>query len=278
MSTARPECRDTRGGTSPLAASAPPHPQVPRPGSRCVGPGHEWPVCIDGVPVRVRSIRPDDRERLLRFFDGLTEMSIRSRFLGCKTSLSERELAYFAEPEPDRHAAIVATADLVEGKEIVGVARYIRLEGDRPAPGPRAEVAVTVADALQGRGLGTLLFLRLTAMARSQGIVVFEADVFADNRRMLSMLRRNTRVTSWDVQAGVVRVSCGLDQAAETPPGRNVASPEIDESGFVDLSRSHLPGLKARPTRQQEMATGRMPRVGPDRDQDEPRRGQGQAG
>src|SRR5216683_3716064 len=52
----------------------------------------------DGTPVRIRAIRPNDKERLARHFDGLGCDSRYHRFFGIKNGLTPRELRYFTEP------------------------------------------------------------------------------------------------------------------------------------------------------------------------------------
>src|SRR5262249_58420322 len=67
----------------------------------------------------------------------------------------------------------------------VGIARYIRDAEDPHA----AEIAVTIVDDWQGRGLGTELLARLSDRARSEGICRFTALVADDNMAMAGLLR-----------------------------------------------------------------------------------------
>jgi acetyl coenzyme A synthetase (ADP forming)-like protein len=76
---------------------------------------------------------------------------------------------------------LVATSGAEE--RIVGHALYARLQGDH------AEVAFTVADDLQGQGLGTLLLGQLAEIAVANDIHIFEAEVLAENYRMLGVFR-----------------------------------------------------------------------------------------
>ncbi len=70
------------------------------------------------------------------------------------------------------------------GEPELGVARYIRLENDPTV----AEVAVTVLDSHQGRGLGTLLLALLARSAREHGIETFRAYVLEDNTAMIRIV------------------------------------------------------------------------------------------
>ncbi len=67
----------------------------------------------------------------------------------------------------------------------VGVARYIRM----PENEASAEVAVTVVDSHQGKGLGTLLLAALAQRATENGVREFVAFVLSDNHRMLKVFK-----------------------------------------------------------------------------------------
>jgi L-amino acid N-acyltransferase YncA len=82
------------------------------------------------------------------------------------------------------HEAIVAIA-ASDGRG-VGVARYIRDDRDPQ----RAEVAITVIDEWQRRGVGTALLATLSTNADANGIQQFTALVAADNTAVIGLLRR----------------------------------------------------------------------------------------
>ena len=88
---------------------------------------------------------------------------------------SEGRLAYLFEVDYVDHFVWVVI-DGVEGP-VVADARFIRDEDDPSS----AEVALTVADAYQDRGIGTLLLGALAVAARVDGIKRFHARVLADN-------------------------------------------------------------------------------------------------
>jgi RimJ/RimL family protein N-acetyltransferase len=72
-----------------------------------------------------------------------------------------------------------------------------------------AEIAVTVGDAWQGRGVGSALAAMLVQRAREEGIEHLTAFVLADNVRSLRMLHRaGFRATARD--AGTVELALSL--------------------------------------------------------------------
>ncbi len=161
-------------------------------------------VLRDGRRLRLRTVRPADRERFIEGLRQLSPTSQRMRFFAVKKHLTEEELSYLTEFDGVDHYALGAVSlreDGTEG-EGVGVARFVR----RPADPESAEAAVVVLDAWQNRGLGRILLERLMAAARERGILSFRAEFLAENRAVqrlllglcpgLSMRRRGTVVAA----------------------------------------------------------------------------------
>jgi acetate---CoA ligase (ADP-forming) len=161
----------------------------------------------DGRSIRVRAIRPDDKQRLLGLFQRQSPETIHYRFFGAKAVLTDEELHYFTELDFERHVGLVAVRGSGPDEQLLGVARYIRCERNGDDGVPRAEFAVAVADADQGRGVGTLLLEHLARIAQHSGIGAFEADVLGDNQRMFDMLHAAGFHLHETAPGRVVRVS-----------------------------------------------------------------------
>jgi RimJ/RimL family protein N-acetyltransferase len=140
-------------------------------------------VLRDGSKVVIRQVRSADAPLLADGFARLSPESRRLRFLRRKDGLSAAELRYFTDVDHHHHEALGAL-DRADGRG-VGVARYVRDTDDPQA----AEIAVTVVDDWQGRGLGTELLAQLSGRARAEGIHRFTALVSADNAAMTALLR-----------------------------------------------------------------------------------------
>jgi GNAT superfamily N-acetyltransferase len=119
-------------------------------------------VLRDGSRIRLRQGHSSDKQLLLRGFERLSPESRYRRFLAAMPELSEEKVRYLTEIDHHDHEAIIALDERTG--EGIGVARYIRDPERRDA----AEVAVTVIDDWQGRGLGTLLLDRCSAPARAR--------------------------------------------------------------------------------------------------------------
>ena len=144
-------------------------------------------ILRDGTRLVIRPIRPSDKAGLSAGLTSLSELSRHRRFLSPKVRFTSAELRYLTELDGHDHAALVA--HLTDGTG-VGVARYVRLPGDPPT----ADVAIVVADAMQGRGLGSLMADEMAAIAAENGIHRFSADILSDNvpaKRLLARLSKH---------------------------------------------------------------------------------------
>jgi GNAT superfamily N-acetyltransferase len=118
----------------------------------------------DGSQVTIRPIRRDDIELERRFIEGLSPEARRYRFLYTIATPSEALLRKLTEVDPVNEAAFIAVIPEGVHEREVGAARFSR------TPDGQAEVAVTVDEAWQRRGLATLLLRTLIAEARQRGI------------------------------------------------------------------------------------------------------------
>jgi hypothetical protein len=104
----------------------------------------------DGTEVLIGRLTPADAPLLADAFTRLSEESRRLRFLGPQPDLSPSELRYLTQVDGHQHEAPCAI-DPATGRG-VGVGRFVR----DPADPTRAEVAITVTDDWQRRGVGKL--------------------------------------------------------------------------------------------------------------------------
>jgi len=142
----------------------------------------EKAVLRDGSVVLIREVEAEDAPLLADGFTRLSDESRQLRFLTGKPNLTAAELRYFTHIDHHDHEALGAINP--EDGRGVGIARYIRDAKDPEA----AEVAVTVVDEWQRRGLGTELLDRLADRARQEGIRHFTALVGADNDAVVGLL------------------------------------------------------------------------------------------
>ena len=170
----------------------------------------------DGSRVLVRPVVATDRVVLAREFERLSPESRYRRFFGPLKVLSESLLDYLTTMDYVNHfawAALSADPGPFGDPQGLGVARYIRLSDPEAA-----EMAVTIVDDWQGKGLGRILLDALVLEAMENGITRFEGDVLAENRPMQEMLRR-TGARFWPDAPGVLRFSIDLPAREEALRG-----------------------------------------------------------
>lgn len=165
----------------------------------------------DGLRVRLRLIRPDDRELLRAGFERLSPASRYARFLAPKATLSDDELRYLSDVDQEDHIAIGAVRD--DDPTIgVGIARCIRL-AEQP---DTAEAAIAVADEVQRHGLGSLLGLRLIAAAGERGIHRFRCEVLGSNSGMTHLLDQIAPDRRFVTSSGVMSIEIDLPDVSPT--------------------------------------------------------------
>jgi GNAT superfamily N-acetyltransferase len=141
---------------------------------------------VDGTDLVIRPISIGDVERLARLFSRLSPESVHFRFFSPVVRPPRAALLRLADVDHRRRDALVA----LDGDEIVAVARYDgRVDADRKAS-RQAEIALTVEDAWQHRGLGKLLAVRLAHLAAERGYDTFVATMLPDNRAALGLVRK----------------------------------------------------------------------------------------
>lgn len=155
----------------------------------------------DGTPLRVRPIRPADERRLIEFYDHLSRHTAYQRFFTVMKRLPPDWAHLLANVDYQRRLALVAERGPAEQPELIAVARY-----EPTDRADTAEVAFTVRDDWQGKGIGTRLLRELLEAAEARGIHRFRAWVLADNKRMLDLLLRFTDVQQRELDSGVVEL------------------------------------------------------------------------
>ncbi|HTN78293.1 MAG TPA: GNAT family N-acetyltransferase [Acidimicrobiales bacterium] len=186
-------------------------------------------VLADGGLVLIRPLVYGDRFELS---SGFTELSLRSRqlrFFQPLEALGEDAIEYLTNIDYEEHFAFAALLLGGPSPEGIGVGRYLR----DPADPGIAEVAVTVVDGHQRRGVGTLLVRALGDVAVERGIHAFVSYVQWDNDLAVESLRREgARVLP--AEPGIARIEIDL-------PG---AMPESFVRRVLTASRAHLAGVQ----------------------------------
>ncbi len=162
-------------------------------------------ILPDGTQAHLRFVRPGDERKLRAGFNRLSLQSRYRRFLHAKQKLTKPELRFLTHPDGEYHfaLAVVKPGFLGIGARGIGVGRFVRL-GAEPKS---AEVALTIADEYQGRGVGKILLGYLTQTALEKRIERFVFYTLGDNRSMHHLLEK----TGWAMDVNVVNGVMTID-------------------------------------------------------------------
>jgi GNAT superfamily N-acetyltransferase len=157
------------------------------------GDGHRWMVVdpaghlrlTDGTDIALRPFLPGDGDLLVASFARLSSQSRYRRFLSPIPRLTDSMLAFLTAVDGLHHRAFGALVDEPAGPIGAGVMRWVRTDADPVV----ADLAITVIDDYQGRGLGGLLLDVAVLDGLAHGLDRFEGLVLGENissRRMLA--------------------------------------------------------------------------------------------
>jgi GNAT superfamily N-acetyltransferase len=152
-----------------------------------------------GLLVRFRHVRPEDEPFITEAIRTASRETLLHRFFSPIRSVSPDQLRRMLAIDRTNQTCVVGVVQTQNGMRLICGARYVRL----PRP-HTAEVALTVHDDFQSRGLGTFLLQLLARLAIADGIHWFEADVMNSNRKMLNLFTKLAPVQTRTRQMGDV--------------------------------------------------------------------------
>jgi len=159
-------------------------------------------VLRDGSTLHLRPVRPDDDVKLLEMLRHMSSEALYYRFM----TVPRIDLATAAQlTKADFNRQYVLAGECAGA--IVAIAGYY-VDESSPA---RAEVAFAVANAWQGRGIGTRLLECLAEIGRRRDIRTFDAYVLGENRRMMDVFLESGFTVAQQLEQGVFHVTLQLD-------------------------------------------------------------------
>jgi RimJ/RimL family protein N-acetyltransferase len=166
----------------------------------------------DGRVVYFRHVRPDDEAFISAAIRTASRETLLHRFFSPIRTVSPDLLRRLLAIDRVMETCVVGLVVENDVPRMICGARYVRL----PKPAA-AEIAFTVHDDFQRRGLGTFLLKLLLQLARHDGIRWFEADVMVSNVGMLRLLRRTApRPTRKHCAGDVYHLEMDLDLLNES--------------------------------------------------------------
>ncbi|WP_306336098.1 bifunctional GNAT family N-acetyltransferase/acetate--CoA ligase family protein [Streptomyces sp. KL118A] len=178
---------------------------------------HDYPshweadvVLRDGGTARIRPITAEDADRLVSFYEQVSDESKYYRFFAPYPRLSAKDVHRFTHHDQVDRVGLAATV----GGEFIATVRYDRIDERgmaASAPADEAEVAFLVQDAHQGRGVASTLLEHIAAVARERGIRRFAAEVLPANSKMIKVFTDAGYQQKRSFEDGVVRLEFDLE-------------------------------------------------------------------
>ncbi|NYV77220.1 GNAT family N-acetyltransferase, partial [Streptomyces sp. UH6] len=191
---------------------------------------HEYPahweadvVLRDGGITHVRPITEDDAQRLVSFYEQVSDESKYLRFFSPYPRLSAKDVHRFTHHDYVDRVGLAATV----GGDFIATVRYDRVDATgmpASAPADEAEVAFLVQDAHQGRGVASAMLEHIAAVARERGVRRFTAEVLPANTKMIKVFTDAGYAQKRSYEDGVVRLHLDLE-----PTGRSLAVQQARE-------------------------------------------------
>jgi len=179
----------------------------------------------DGSRILLRPIKRDDAEAWLAFTKRLSQHTLYLRYHHVPKAMTEEDAIRFCTVDYRDTFAFVGEVLEDSTREIVADGRYYRLPGKQSA-----DVAFTIADGYQGKGIGTRLLEWLANVARDNGITAFEGDVLAENVEMMAVLCDYGFHVASELEAGVQHVTFPIT------PTRRVTRKEAERERISTLA------------------------------------------
>ncbi|GAA1373179.1 GNAT family N-acetyltransferase [Streptomyces beijiangensis] len=161
-------------------------------------------VLRDGGTARIRPIAPDDAERLVSFYEQVSDESKYYRFFAPYPRLSAKDVHRFTHHDYVDRVGLAATI----GGEFIATVRF-----DRIGTG-EAEVAFLVQDAHQGRGVASALLEHIAAVARERDVHRFIAEVLPANNKMIKVFTDAGYEQRRSFEDGSVHLTLDLEPTA----------------------------------------------------------------
>jgi GNAT superfamily N-acetyltransferase len=152
----------------------------------------------DGTQIDFRPVHPTDETRIKDLFYALSQESVYSRWMQHLKRIPREEIHNYLYIDHRNQVAIVGTLPEAHGDAVIAVGGYFLDPRTN-----RAEVAFTVRDAYQNRGIGTFLLRYLTQIARRNGIAGFTAEVLRQNKAMQMVFNHSECQVASSLEEGV---------------------------------------------------------------------------
>lgn len=164
-------------------------------------PAHTTP----DATLTLRRAHAEDAAAVSSFLQTVSTASRRLRFHGSCNPRSQALALQLCQVDGVRHQAWLAWIGSGDDAVVVGEARFVVCADDVAGPGA-ADLAISVADDWQGRGVADALMRQLLTAAADVGVLSLYGDVLHSNARMKAFMRRHGFEVDLDAGDAVLRM------------------------------------------------------------------------
>jgi acyl-CoA hydrolase/RimJ/RimL family protein N-acetyltransferase len=166
-------------------------------------------IDVDGEKLTIRPSKPVDERRIQEHYYNLPREDVLSRFFCQKSHFTRADVEMRSQTDYVNALSLVAVTGEFGFGKIVGVAESIRLRGSNIA-----EVAFSVSEELQGKGLGKLFLRKLAEAARESGLAGLMAFTSPSNQGMIRLFQTLPYKVHKKLEDGDLVLTCRFDELA----------------------------------------------------------------
>jgi len=167
----------------------------------------EETLIVNGEKVTIRPAKPVDERRIQEHFYSLPKEDILTRFFCQKTIFARTEMESRSQVDYINDLTLVAVVGEFGFGKIVAVAESMKLSGTNIS-----EVAFSVSEEFQGKGLGRFFMKKLAAAARTNGIAGLTAYTFPSNKAMINLFKTLPYKVTTQYDEGDLVLSCRFNE------------------------------------------------------------------
>lgn len=165
---------------------------------------------INGEKIFVRPSKPVDERRIQEHYYSLPKEDVLTRFFCQKTIFGRTEMETRSHVDYVNDLTLVAVVGEFGFGKVVAVAESMKLKGSNIA-----EIAFSVSEDYQGKGLGTFFIKKLSAAARVSGIAGLIAYTFPSNKAMIALFKTLPYKVKTVYEDGDLVLSCRFNEMAD---------------------------------------------------------------
>jgi RimJ/RimL family protein N-acetyltransferase len=165
----------------------------------------------DGRKVVYRPTKPTDNRMIQEHFYQMDDKDVEMRFFNLRRHFYREEMENMSQVDYVKNLSIVAVTGEIGFERIVGLGGYFLEHGTT------AEVAFSIAKDWQGKGIGSVILLKLAEAARENGISTLTAYTLPSNRGMIRLFKKLPYATKTAFEEDTVVLTCHFAEPEQAP-------------------------------------------------------------